>query len=245
MNKKVVLITGATSGIGECAAVEFAKNGYNVVINYINSDEKAALLKMELEKKYGINVLLCKADVSEEEAIKNMIKVIINEFKRLDCVVNNAGICYDTTFEEKMAENFRRIIDVNLIGPFIVSKYTYKYLKDVNGSIINVSSTNGIDTYYPESMDYDASKAGLISLTKNLAVQFAPDVRVNSVAPGWTKTRMTENLDPKYQKEEEKKILLNRFASPEEIARVIYFLASDNSSYINGEVIRVDGGFKA
>ena len=124
-----------------------------------------------------------------------------------------------------------------------MSKYIGELMyENKNGSIINISSTNAIDTYYPMSLDYDASKAGVISLTKNLAVQYAPYVRVNTVAPGWTMTEMNVNLDEEFINNENKKILLNRFAKPEEIANVIMFLASDKASYINSAVIRVDGG---
>ena len=246
MSRRVVLVTGGTRGIGAKISEEFAKNDYNVVVNYANDDNRATKIKEELENKYSIDVLTYKADVSDEIEVENMINEIIDEFGRIDCVVNNAGIAIDSTFDMKTASSFRRILDVNLVGPFLISKCAYKYLKEQkNSSIINISSTNGIDTIYPESMDYDASKAGLISLTKNLAIEFAPDIRVNSVAPGWTKTDMTENIDPDYQKQEESKILLNRFAEPEEIANVVVFLASDEASYINGEVIRVDGGFRA
>ena len=174
-----------------------------------------------------------------------MINKTINTFNRLDCLVNNAGIAIDTTFEDKKVPNFQKILNTNLIGPFLTSKYSYPYLKkQPNASIINISSTNGIDTIYPESLDYDASKAGLISLTKNLAIEFSPFVRVNSVAPGWVNTEMNKELDDKFIKEEEQKILLNRFAEPEEIAKVVAFLASNDAKYINSEIIRVDGGTK-
>ncbi|MBQ2409056.1 MAG: SDR family oxidoreductase [Bacilli bacterium] len=149
----------------------------------------------------------------------------------------------DTLFEDKTVENFKKTLNVNLIGTFLMSKYIGEIMyNNKKGNIINISSTNGIDTYYPMSLDYDASKAGVISLTKNLAVQYAPYVRVNTIAPGWVNTEMNKELDDEFINNENKKILLNRFGEPEEIAKVILFLASDDASYINGTVIRVDGG---
>ena len=243
--KKVVLVTGGSRGIGKATIIEFAKRGYNVVINYLNSEKNAPDLKKEVEEKYQVKALAIKADISNEIEVKEMVDQIISEFGHIDCLVNNAGIAIDTTFEDKTKENFMKILEVNLVGPFLVSKEVGKHmLKEKNGTIINVSSTNGIDTIYPESLDYDASKAGLISLTKNLAKVYAPYIRVNSVAPGWTETDMNKELDIEFINKENKKILLNRFAQPEEIAKVIAFLASSDASYINREIIRVDGGNK-
>ena len=244
--RKTVLITGASRGIGASCAVEFAKNGYDVIINYLSNEEKAEILKKEIETNYNVRVLIIKADISKEEEVRNMVDIIIKEFNHIDVLVNNAGIAIDTIFLDKTVENFRKTLDVNLIGTFLVSKYVGKYmLNNKKGSIINISSTNGIDTVYPESIDYDASKAGVISLTKNLAIEYAPYVRVNSVAPGWVLTEMNKELDSGFIKEETKKILLERFAEASEIAKVVVFLASDDSKYINSEVIRVDGGFRA
>lgn len=241
---KVVLITGASRGIGAATALEFAKKGYNVVINYLNSEDKALFLKKEIEENYNVKALTIKADVSNEDEVKMMVEKTISEFGYIDCLVNNAGIAIDTIFEDKTKENFLKILNTNLIGPFLVSKEVGKYmLARKQGSIINISSTNGIDTIYPESLDYDASKAGLISLTKNLAIQYAPYIRVNSVAAGWTLTDMSKELDEEYVSDECESILLNRFADPSEIAKVVVFLASSDASYINSEVIRVDGGW--
>lgn len=240
---KTVLITGSSRGIGKATAIEFAKNNYNIIINYVSNDKKAEKLKDYIINTYNVDVMLAKADVSKEDEVKEMVSNAIKKFNTIDVLVNNAGIAIDTTFEDKTVENFKRILDVNLVGAFIVSKVVSKYmLEQKKGTIINVSSTNGIDTFYPYSMDYDASKAGLISLTHNLAVELAPYINVNSVAPGWVNTEMNKELDQDYINEECEKIFLKRFAEPEEIAKVIVFLASDNASYINGEVIRVDGG---
>lgn len=241
---KVVLITGASRGIGRSTALEFAKKGYNVVINYLNSEKNALDLKKEVEEKYQITALTIKADVSNEEEVKTMVEKIILKFGYIDCLVNNAGIAIDTIFDDKTKENFLKILNTNLIGPFLVSKEVAKYMmKEKKGTIINISSTNGIDTVYPESLDYDASKAGLISLTKNLAREYAPYIRVNSVAPGWVLTEMNKALDKEFIDNECERILLKRFADPSEIAKIVVFLASDDASYINSEVIRVDGGW--
>lgn len=245
MSNKVVLITGASRGIGAEAAKVFASNNYNVVINYNNSPDVALKLKEEIENKYHVTALCIKCDVSNELEVKSMVGKVVDTFGHIDVLVNNAGIAIDTTFEDKTVENFRKTLDINLIGTFIVSKYVGKYmLENKSGTIINVASTNGIDTIYPESLDYDASKAGVISLTKNLALQYAPYIRVNAVAPGWVNTDMNKELDQSFIEKENEKILLNRFAQPEEIAKVIYFLATPDASYINSEVIRIDGGFK-
>ena len=242
--RKTVLITGGSRGLGRACALKFAQLDYNVIINYNNSLKEAVSLEAYLKENYNISVLLVKADISKEDEVINMVNVIKNSFQKVDCLVNNAGIAIDTLFEDKTVQNFKKIIDVNLIGTFLVSKYIGSLMfKEKSGTIINVSSTNAIDTYYPYSLDYDASKAGVISLTHNLARQFAPYIRVNCVAPGWINTEMNKELDKEFIEEENKKILLGRFSEPSEIANVIAFLASHEASYINGSVIRVDGGY--
>lgn len=244
-NRNVVLVTGGARGIGRSTIIEFAKNGYDVVINYCHSEVEANELKEFVEKQYNVRALVVKASVSNESEVEEMVTEVIQEFGHIDCLVNNAGIAIDTTFDDKTYDNFMETLKVNLIGTFMVSKYVGKYmLANGSGNIINVSSTNGIDTVYPESLDYDASKAGVISLTKNLALQYAPNIRVNAVAPGWVTTDMNKELDYDFIKNEEEKIMLGRFADPSEIAKVILFLASSDASYINGSVIRVDGGCK-
>lgn len=236
----VVLVTGSSKGIGRETIIKYAKEGYDVVINYNNSKEEALLLEEEV-KKMGVKALSIKADISNEEEVINMINIIKEEFNTIDVLINNAGIAIDTTFEDKTVNNFRRIIDVNLIGTFLVSKYASKIMN--NGVIINISSTNGIDTVYPESLDYDASKAGVISLTHNLAKQFAPNIRVNAICPGWVKTEMNKELDDEFINNELSKIKLNRFAEPSEIADAIYNISI--CTYINDSIIRVDGGENA
>ena len=174
-----------------------------------------------------------------------MIKEVIKTFNKIDVLVNNAAIAIDNDYILKDSKEFKRVLDVNLVGSYLVTKYVSKYmLEQKRGKIIFVSSTNGIDTNYEYSMDYDASKAGVISLMKNFAQVLSPYITVNAVAPGWVDTEMNSSLELEYKKLEEERILLKRFADSKEIAKVITFLASDDASYINNSVIRVDGGLK-
>ena len=243
MNKNV-LVPGGTRGIGEAISREFAKKGYDIIINYVNSSEKAQNLKQELEKEYNIKVLPIQADISNEIAIKNMVNTAINEFGKIDVLVNNAGIVIDREFEERTVEDWKKTLHINLIAPFVLTKLVGKeMMKQESGAIINISSTNGLNTYYPTSVDYDASKSGMISLTYDSAVQFAPYVRVNCIAPGWVNTEMNKELPEDFVKEETERILVKRFAEPEEIAKVVTFLASEDASFINSTVIKVDGGW--
>ena len=236
----VVLVTGSSKGIGRETIKKFAKEGYDVVINYNNSEKEAFELQKEIEQ-YNVKSLVIECDITDEEQVKYMVDKVIKNFKTIDVLVNNAGIAIDTTYEDKTVYNFRRTLDVNLIAPFVLSRLVGDIMyKNKKGTIINIASTNGIDTNYVESLDYDASKAGLISLTHNLAKHYAPYVRVNAIAPGWVNTPMNKDLDKDFIKEEQSKILLNRFAEASEIADAIYNISI--SSYINDSIIRVDGG---
>lgn len=239
---KVVLVTGSSNGIGKATIIKFASMGYNVVINYLTHEKEAMELKKTVEEKYNIKALVIKADVSNEEEVKNMISAIKQNFNKIDVLVNNAGIVYDRAFEDIKISEFERTLKVNIIGAFIVVKETYKIMPK-GSSIINVSSTNGTKTISPECLDYNISKIGLQSLTRDLAYQFKPNIRVNAIAIGWADTDMNKDLPIDYVKEETEKIYLERFAKPEEIANTIYFLSSEDASYINGEIVNIDGGY--
>ena len=238
--RKTVLITGGSRGLGASISRIFAQNNYNIIINYKERDINAFNLKKELESNYNVDVLLVKADISVEEEVKEMFQNIIQKYPKIDVLVNNASIALDNDLDNKDALEFKRVLDVNLLGTYLVTKYSLDLFD--TGSIINVASTNGIDTGYIESIDYDASKAGVIALTHDFARALAPDIRVNAVAPGWINTDMTSNLNLEFKKNEIDKILLKRFADPEEVAKVVFFLASSDASYINDTIIRVDGG---
>ena len=241
---KVALITGGSRGIGEAISKKFASAGYNIIINFKQSVEKAQKLKIQLEKDFNIEVMLSQANLSKEKDIINMINECMKKFGKIDVLVNNAGIVIDKEFEDRTVEDWKNTLDVNLIAPFLLTKIVGKeMMKQKKGSIINISSTNGINTYYPSSVDYDASKSGLISLTYDSAVQYSPYVRVNCIAPGWVNTEMNKELEEDFVKSKTEKILVKRFGEPEEIANVVVFLASDEASFINSAVIKVDGGW--
>ena len=240
---KTVLVTGSSSGLGKSIIEKYASNGYNTIITYLTHENEALEFNEYIKNKYKVKSIYVKLDISKEDDIQNLYKLILNDFGKIDVLVNNASICNDTLFEDKTKDNFMKIIEVNLIGTFLMSKTFGKLMyNNKKGSIINISSNNGIDSYYPESLDYDTSKAGVINLSHNLANVFSPYVRVNTVCPGWIETPMNENMSDEFKNKEINKILLKRFASPEEISNLVYFLSSDEASYINDSVIKIDGG---
>ena len=243
MGKAVCLVTGSSRGIGKSTVLEMAKSGLDVIINYYHHEKEALELKKYILNNYDVQVLCIKCDISVEEEVEEMVNEIVDHFGKIDILVNNASVCRDTLLMDKTVRDFKRILDVNLIGTYLCSKYVGKVMmENKKGKIINISSTNAIDTFYPESCDYDAAKAGVISLTHNLAREFAPFINVNCVCPGWVKTDMNRDLSIEQINEERKKILLGRFAEADEIAKIIVFLASSKANYINDAIIRVDGG---
>ena len=242
--RKVVLITGGAQGIGKATAIELAQNNYDVVINYLTSEKEAKELKNTLTSQYGVNVLLYKCDVAKEKEVDAMIAYIEEQLGGVDVLINNAAIDLSSMWPTKTSDDLRKTLDVNVVGAYNVARRVSKHMIDKKwGRIINISSTNGINTYYPMSIEYDASKAALISLTHNMAMQFAPYINVNAIAPGFIGTeKELQGYDLEFLKSEEEKILVNRYGKPEEVAHLIKFLISDEASYINNSVIRIDGG---
>lgn len=217
-----VLVTGGARGLGLAISLYYLKMRHSVVVNYNNSSEMA----LKLKREYGDRVSIVKADVSNEDDVKRMF----DSLGKLDVVVNNAGIAKDSDPMEKSAEEFLEVIKVNLLGTFLVSKYAVNHVD--KGCIVNISSTNALDTYYPESMDYDASKAGVISLTHNFSLYLKDrDIRVNVVCPDWIDTDMNLEMDEEYKKS------LGVFLKPKEVAKVVYDVSVDKS--VNDVVIRV------
>lgn len=240
---KVALITGGAKGIGRAIVKEFASLGYCVVVNYKTSEAHAKTLKEHLDKM-GAKSLFVKADISNEQDVNFLVKEAIKEFGTINVLVNNAAVSLDSMFYEKSKESFLKTLNTNVIGTFLLSKSVGEIMyNSKSGKIINLSSTNGINTYYPMCLEYDASKAAIISLTHNLAVQFAPYVNVNAVAPGFIATESeVEGMDEDFIKLEEEKVLVHRAGKPEEVAKLVCFLASENANFINNEVIKIDGG---
>lgn len=241
---RVVLITGASGGIGSAIARELAAHGDDIAVHYHQAKEKAEDLCSEITALYGVRCMTVQADVADEQETDRMITGIEEKLGTVSVLVNNAAVDMPDLFRNKDAETFRRILDVNVVGAFNCAKRVYRsMLAQEYGKIVNIASTNGINTYYPMCLDYDASKAALISLTHNLAVQFAPYVNVNAVAPGFIGTeKELAGYDEEFLKQETEKILLKRYGQPEEVARLVRFLVSDEASYINNSIIRIDGG---
>lgn len=242
---KVVMITGARRGLGLACAKKFAKGGYNVVLNGRTQYEEFLSISKELEENYSIQSLVCMGDIANEEDVKRMLDEVKNKFNRLDVLVNNAGIVFDMEIEERPTSLFEETLHNNVTGTYLMCKHFGKFMyeQDFTTRIINISSTNGIDCNFPTSIDYDASKAGINSLTRNFAMEYAPKVLVNAVAPGWINTDMNKDLPSDLVEEETSKIYLKRFAEPKEIASLVYYLGSEENTFLNNEIIKIDGGY--
>ena len=239
---KCALITGATRGIGKQIAITLAKQGYNIALNYRKENEELEKTKTELEK-IGVQVLAVKGDVANFENCENFVKQVIERFGQIDVLVNNAGITKDMLLMRMKKEDFEQVIDTNLVGTFNVTKNVVPYMmKARSGRIINISSVVGISGNAGQT-NYSASKAGIIGFTKSLAKEIASrNILVNAVAPGFIETNMTDVLKDDVKQEIAKNIPLKRMGTTQDVANVVKFLASDDSSYITGQVINVDGG---
>ena len=240
---KVVIITGAGRGIGRATSKLFAQEGAKVVINYNKSEREASSLAEEVEKQGG-EVLLVKADVSKSDEVKNMIKKTIEKFGRIDVLVNNAGILISATFLKTNEEIWDRTMDINLKGVFLCSKEVAPIMQDQKmGKIINISSICGLgERSALGNTAYVVSKAGVIGLTRSLAVNLGPTINVNTICPGLTDTDMVATLDPERVKAGAEESILKRIGKPKDIANAALFLASDESDFITGEIISVSGG---
>ena len=240
--RKVVFVTGGSRGIGKAIALKYAENGYNVVINYVSDKTDVTELETELKEKGGES-LIQKADVSKADEIENVVKSAIEKFGKIDVLVNNAGITRDGLLMRMKEEDFDKVIEINLKGTFLVTKAVVPYMmKKRNGKIINLASVVGV-TGNAGQCNYSASKAGIIGFTKSIAKELASrNIRANAVAPGFIETDMTSVLGEDIKKNINSQIPMKRMGTVQEIANLVYFLGCEDSSYITGQVINIDGG---
>lgn len=247
--RRVALVTGASSGIGRATAVALAQAGFDVAINY-SRNEQAAGESAKLAQAKGAKTLLFQCDVSDDSSVRKMLAAVEREFGRLDGLVNNAGITTDVKpndFEAMTAEEWDRVFAVNVRGVFQVTRAAVPLLKAARGSIVNTASIVGLRPG-PQPLPYAASKAAVVSLTKLLALNLAPEIRVNAVAPGWIKGEWMERmLKDKYEElfaRRAKSTPLRRCTTPDDVAEVIVNLLTNNR-FVNGEIVVVDGGYSA
>jgi 3-oxoacyl-[acyl-carrier protein] reductase len=243
LSGKAVLITGAARGIGRAIAKLFAREGAKVAINYSQSENEAMSLAEEIKQKGG-EALLVKADVSKSEQVKEMVRKTLEKFGRIDVLVNNAGVIFRVDFLNSDEGVWDKTMNINLKGAYLCSKEVAPVLlKQKKGKIINIASISGMTQ--PSAIryvEYAASKAGVIGLTRSLAVNLGPKINVNAVSPGFIETDMTAPVAEESRKKTREETLLKRFGKPEEIANAALFLASDESDFMTGEVITVAGG---
>lgn len=243
---KTVFITGARRGLGMKTAYKFSAMGFNVILNDFEDYERLVEIKEDLEQKYNNECLICFGDISNEEVVLRMLDEVKSKQINIDVLINNAAIVTDVELVDRTTKMFEETIHNNVTGTYLMCKYFGKYMFDSNdlSRIVNISSTNGIDCNFPTSIDYDASKAAINSLTHNFAIEYAPKILVNAVAPAWINTEMNSELPDDLIEEETSKIYLNRFAEPEEVANLVYFLSSDENTYINNQILVIDGGYR-
>ena len=235
---KTVLITGGSRGIGKGAAELFHKNGYNVIINYNNSEKDA----LELAKSLPGSIAI-RGDVSKEEDVKAMLEKAIAHFGKIDVVINNAGVAFTKLITDTTLTDWENLFGINVTGTFLVSKYAAEHMiKNHSGKIINVSSIWGVSGASCETC-YSASKGAVISFTKALAKELGPSgITVNAVAPGFIDTDMTKNISKEDREAFCEETPLGKIGTPEDVAKLLLFLASDGADFITGQIIGCDGG---
>ena len=243
MDKKVALITGGSRGIGKKIAEKFARNGYNIVINYVSEKTDVNKLESDLSQNGKVEVLCIKCDVTDFNSCQEMVKEAVDKFGKIDVLINNAGITKDNLLMRMKEEDFDKVINVNLKGTFNMTKNVISYMmKKRSGRIVNISSVVGVSGNSGQA-NYAASKAGIIGFTKSVAKELASrNILANAVAPGFIETDMTDVLSESVKESIYSQIPLKKMGKPEEVANAVYFLVSDENTYITGQVLNVDGG---
>ena len=237
------MITGGSRGIGKRMVQDFARAGYKVVFSYLTQESLAIQLQNSLNSQ-GYQVFAYRLDLSSDTDISSFVDFAISKFGKIDMLINSAAVTHDSLFQDKNSQSFMDVLRTNVVGTFCLSKLVGNIMfENKSGKIINISSTNGINTYYPMCIEYDASKSAINSMTHNLAMQFAPFVNVNAIAPGFIATESEiKDMDEEFIRSEEEKIFLRRAGTEEDVSNLALFLASDKSNYINNQIIKINGG---
>ena len=232
---KLAIVTGSAKGIGKELIIELSKKNYDVVITYNTSKEKAYELQKYVVDNYNVNASVIKCDLTKEEDIINLKNNVLEKYNRIDLLINNAAYSQDNYIDNKTKEEFLKVLEVNVVGTFLITKYLYKYMD--NGIIVNISSTDSIDTYNDISIDYSASKAAINNLTKTFSLAF-PNIKVIGVMPNWTNTESIKEMNQDYLKSELIRIGQEKLEEPDIVAKNIIQLIEDKT-VISGEIRRV------
>lgn len=235
---RTILVTGSAKGLGKELILKFAKEGYNLIINYKNSKKEAYELRKYILEKYKTSVLIIKCDITKEKEVKNMIDKSVNIFKNIDILINNASLSLDDFIENKNIEDFKKVLNVNIIGTFLVTREVIKKCNVKN--IINISSTDSIDTYNDISLDYCISKAGINMMTKIFRKKYK-NIDICAVAPNWMNTESIKNMNQEYLKEEMKRIGQKKLIEPVYVANLIYDIIS-TKKYKDCDIIKIEEG---
>lgn len=235
---KTVLITGASRGIGASIALEFAKNNYNVVISYNSSKCEGEKVKEYIEKNYKVKCLMVKCDISSEIEVSHMVDLSLKEFGNIDVLINNASVSMDNDIMSKSKDEFLRVVEVNLVGTFLVTREVIKKC-NVN-TIVNISSTDSTSTYSKLNIDYSCSKAGVNVLSKTFSLCY-PDIKICTIMPNWVNSETVLSMNSDYLEEEMKRIGQKKLIDKEYVARKTYEVVVDKFIK-NGDIIRIDEG---
>ena len=233
---KTILVTGSAQGLGANIIEKFAKNGYNVIINYKSSKNKAIILEDKI-RKYNLNVISVKCDITKISDIRNLIKVVKSRFNNIEVLVNNASLSLDSSFENKSKEEFMKVLETNIYGTFLITRELIKKYKIEK--VINISSTDSIDTYSDLNIDYSLSKCGINFMTKFFSKKYK-DIKFYNILPNWINTETIQNMNSEYLESELRRVNQNKLIEPEYISNIIYEMAT-TCKYDDNNEIRIDG----
>lgn len=233
---KTILVTGSAQGLGANIIEKFAKNGYNVLITYKSSKNKAIILEDKI-RKYNLNVMSVKCDITKISDIRNLIKVVKSRFNNIEVLVNNASLSLDSSFENKSKEEFMKVLETNIYGTFLITRELIKKYKVEK--VINISSTDSIDTYSDLNIDYSLSKCGINFMTKFFSKKYK-DIKFYNILPNWINTETIQNMNSEYLESELRRVNQTKLIEPEYISNIIYEMAT-TCKYDDNNEIRIDG----